>query len=60
LVVVIEAASKAGKIVRLDEGHWKHVQAHPEMKDETDRLRETVTEPDEVRTSTYDSNVWLF
>ncbi len=57
---VLDIMSNVGKIVRLDEDRWKHVREHPEMKDEIDRLRETVVEPDEVRRSIYDASVWLF
>jgi hypothetical protein len=52
--------SKLGKMVRLDEDHWKHVQEHLEMVDELDKLKQTLSEPDEIRTSVYDSSVWLF
>ncbi len=52
--------SKLGKMVRLDEDRWKHVQEHPEMVNELDKLRETLAEPDEIRTSVYDASVWLF
>lgn len=60
MLVVLEVMSKVGKIVRLDEERWEHVREHPEMKDEIDRLREAVVEPDEVRRSVYDAAVWLF
>ncbi len=57
---VLAVKSEVGRIVRLDEDRWKHVREHPEMKDEMDRLRETVVKPDEVRRSIYDASVWLF
>jgi len=59
-LVILDIKSRVGKRVTLDEERWRHIQEHPEMNGEIERLRETVLEPDEVRRSIYDPSVWLF
>ena len=59
-MVILDIKSRVGKRVTLDEERWRHIQDHPEMNGEIDRLRETLLEPDEVRRSIYDASVWLF
>jgi hypothetical protein len=59
-LVVLKALSKLGEIVKLDEDRWKHALEHPEMKNQINRLRETVVDPDEVRKSVYDAYIGLF
>ncbi len=52
--------SKMGRAVSLDEDRWGHLLEHPEMKNQLDRIKETVTNPDEVRESVHDPSVLLF
>jgi len=49
-----------GKAVSLDEDRWRHILNHPEMKDQLDRIKETVMNPYEVRESTHDPSILLF
>jgi len=59
-LVVLEVRSKLGKIVRLDEDRWRHVLEHPEMENQSSRIKETLVEPDEIRESVRASSIWLF
>jgi len=59
-VIVFKIFSKMGKVVSLDEDRWRHVLNHPEMRDQLDRIKETVMNPDEVRESTHDPSILLF
>jgi hypothetical protein len=36
------------------------VLSHPEMRNQKTRIKETLTEPDEIRASIQNSAVWLF
>jgi len=58
--IVFEVLAKFGKKVRLDEDRWKHVLEHPEMVNQSFRIKETLVDPDEVRESVRMSSVWLF
>ncbi len=59
-MVVFKVISKVGKVVTLDENRWRHVLEHPEMRNQLDRIKETVANPDEVRESVHDFSVLLF
>ena len=59
-MVVFKIISKMGKLVSLDEDRWRHVLEHPEMKNQLDRIKETVVNPDEIRESIHDPSVLLF
>jgi hypothetical protein len=59
-VIVFRILSKMGKVVSLDEDRWRHILEHPEMKNQLDRIKETVVNPDEVRESIHDPSVLLF
>jgi hypothetical protein len=46
--------------VTLDEKRYEHILEHAEMKDQIERIKETLKEPEEIRKSIYDESVWLF
>ncbi len=59
-MILFKILSKIQKIVSLDEDRWRHILEHPEMKNQLDRIEETVADPDEVRESVHDPSVLLF
>ncbi len=59
-MIVFRILSKMGKVVSFNEDRWRHVLEHPEMKNQLDRIKETVVNPDEVRESVYNPSVLLF
>ena len=59
-MVMFKVLSKMERVVSLDEDRWRHILEHPEMRNQLDRIKETVQNPDEVRESVHDSTVLLF
>ena len=59
-LVVFQVRSKLGKMVRLDDERWKHILEHPEMENQSFKIKETLADPDEVRKSVHVSSIWLF
>lgn len=59
-MVMFMLPPKLQKTIRLDEERWNHVLKHPEMKNQINRVKETIINPDSVRESRHDPSVWLF
>jgi hypothetical protein len=58
---VFEVESLFNKKIRLTKERWKHIIfKHPEVKKHIERVKSTLTQPDRVRKSRYDSKVWLY
>jgi len=52
--------TKLNKIIFLDKKRRKHVLEHPEMKNQLNKIKETLEFPDEIRESLYIKSIWLF
>jgi hypothetical protein len=50
----------SGRIVRMTAERWKHVIEHSEMNGQERKLRQTLREPQTVRTSRLDPTVHLY
>lgn len=59
-MIVFKVPSKLKKTIRLDAERWNHVLKHPEMKNQINRIKETLTSPDSVRESIHETSTWLF
>lgn len=49
-----------GREIRLTDERQEHVEQRPEMRDQLDRIEETLRNPDEVRQSDQDDAVHLY
>ncbi len=49
-----------GRRIRLTAERWSHIQEHPEMRGQEDRIAETLREPDVVILSRRDPSVILY
>jgi hypothetical protein len=59
--VVFEVVSKLSKKVTLKITGYKHIsERHPEVSGEFEKMKETLVNPQIIRRSMYDENVWLF
>ena len=58
--MIFRITTKLDKSVTLDERRYEHILEHGEMKNQIERIKETLKEPDEIRESIYDESVWLF
>jgi len=59
-VIVFEVRSKLGNVIKLDEDRWKHALEHPEMKGQLLRVKEALTDPDEIRESAHTPSMRMF
>lgn len=53
-------ADYTGREIRLTDERLDHIERRPEMDDQTERIEETLQEPDEVRVSDQDDTVRLY
>jgi hypothetical protein len=58
--MIFQITTKLDKLVTLDERRYEHILDHAEMKNQIERIKETLKEPEEIRESVYDKSVWLF
>lgn len=49
-----------GRKIRLTEERWQHILSHPEMKNLSSLIIETVSKPELVRQSNTDQTVYLY
>jgi len=52
--------AKLDKTISLDKKRLEHILEHPEMKNQLNKIKETLEFPDEIRESLYDKSSWLF
>lgn len=58
---VFEVVSRFSKKVKLSEDSYDHIaHRHPEVSGELEKMKETLVNPQTIRKSMYDDNVWLF
>lgn len=50
----------AGRSIRLTDERLEHIERRPELREQRDRIEETLREPDEVRESDHDDAVHLY
>ena len=57
-----EVLSKTGKIIRTSESYWKKIVAfkHPVMKGKKRFVKKAIEEPDAIKQSEKDENVFLY
>jgi hypothetical protein len=59
--VVFEVIAKFSKKITLTQRGYKHIsERHPEVSGETEKMKETLVNPQIIRKSMYDDKVWLF
>lgn len=58
--MIFQITAKLDKLVTLDKRRYEHILEHSEMKNQINRIKETLKEPEEIRESIYDEDVWLF
>ena len=59
--VVFEVVSKLSKKIALTVPGYEHIsERHPEVSGEFEKMKETLVNPQIIRKSMYDDNVWLF
>jgi len=59
--VVFELVSKLSKKITLTILGYEHIsERHPEVSGEFEKMKETLVNPQTIRKSMYDDNVWLF
>ena len=54
--------SKLGKKINVSKARWQLIVTtkHPEIKDKEDEVRQTLSDPDEIRVSSTDQSVYLY
>ncbi len=58
--MIFKIKTKLDKLVTPDERRYEHILEHVEMKNQIERIKETLKESEEIRESIYDESVWLF
>jgi len=58
--MIFQITTKLDKLVILDERRYEHILDHTEMKNQIERVKETLRSPEEIRESIYDKSIWLF
>ena len=51
---------KFNRSIRLTSERKAHIEKHPEMKNQMDKIKETIQNPDFIRCSAFDESVLLF
>ena len=52
---------KFGRAIKLSRVAWEHIlKTHPELKEKSDRIKETLISPEIIKRSVYAPNVLLF
>lgn len=60
-MVVFEIVSKLNKKIRLTENQFYEIKLkHPEIVNQENKFKETLTSPDAIRKTQYENNAWLF
>lgn len=55
--LLFEVVDKYGKVVYLTKERWRHIQKHPEMSNELERIKETLIKPLIVKKVDFDKNL---
>lgn len=57
----IEIEDKFGRKIRLTDERYKHIiEKHPEIKDQEEKIKETLRKPELVKKSVYSNDVLIF
>lgn len=54
---ILEIKDKSGRNIYLTKERWNHVQKHPEMSDQIENIKDTLTRPLTIRRFEYDEGV---
>ncbi len=57
---IIEFIDKSGRKIHISPERWSHILQHPEMTNQTERIRETLLQPDVILNSSTDQQVHYY
>jgi len=55
--ILFEVAEKSGRIIYLTKERWSHIQKHPEMSNQLERIKETLISPLIMREVEFDKDI---
>ena len=60
MVWIFEIVDKSERRIHLSRERWFHIQKHPEMVNQIEQIKETLTNPDKITEFEYDPDVRFY
>lgn len=60
MTFIFEILDKSGRKIHLSRERWSHIQKHPEMGNQIEKIKETLQKPNVIKEFGYDSQVRFY
>lgn len=57
---IFETKDKSGRIIYLTDERWKHILKHPEMANQLEQIKDTLSQPDTIKIIEQDLDVRFY